>query len=174
MIATHPADEKNLDGYGSEPLTWERVMESIDKTGELDVLDAGGRYWLATTRADGRPHVVPVGIAWDEGTFYFSSGAGTQKSKDLARDPRCVITVAAPRTDIVAEGEARIIRDEAELRRIALLFDDWGPEVRDGAFWHEYSAPSAGPPPWDVYEMKPHTIYAFSTGEPHGATRWKL
>jgi nitroimidazol reductase NimA-like FMN-containing flavoprotein (pyridoxamine 5'-phosphate oxidase superfamily) len=174
MIAIHPADQKNLDGYGFEPLTWERVMESLDKTGGLDVLDAAGRFWLATTRTDGRAHVVPVGIIWDEGTFYFTSGAGTQKSKDLARDPRCVITVAAPRTDIVAEGEARIVRDEAQLRRIAVLFKDWGPEVRDGAFWHEYSAPSAGPPPWDVYEMKPQTIYAFSTGEPHGATRWRL
>lgn len=174
MIATHPADEKNLDGYGFAPLTWERVMESLDKVRDLDVLDGAGRFWLATTRTDGRPHVVPVGIVWDAGKFYFSSGAGTQKSKDLARDPRCVITVAAPRTDVVAEGEARIIRDETDLRRIAVLFDDWGPEVRDGAFWHEYSAPSAGPPPWDVYEMKPHTIYAFSTDEPHGATRWRL
>jgi PPOX class probable F420-dependent enzyme len=174
MIATHPADEKNLDGYGSEPLTWERVMESLAKTRDLDALDAAGRFWLATTRTDGRPHVVPVGIIWDDGTFYFTSGAGTQKSKDLARDPRCSITVAAPRTDVVAEGEARIVRDDEELRRIAVLFKGWGPQVRDGAFWHEYSAPSAGPPPWDVYEMKPHTIYAFSTGEPHGATRWRL
>ncbi len=74
----------------------------------------------------------------------------------------------------MAEGEARIVRDDAELRQIAELFKDWGPEVRDGAFWHEFSAPSAGPPPWDVYEVPPKTIYGLSTGEPHGATRWRL
>jgi hypothetical protein len=146
MIATRPADEKNLDGYGSPPLEWKRVTESLDKTRDLDALDAAARYWLATTGADGRPHVMPAGIVWDDGTFYFTSGAGTQKSKNLARDPHCVITVAAPRTDVVVEGEAKIVRDEAELSRIATLFSDWGPEVRDGAFWHEYSAPSAGPP----------------------------
>jgi PPOX class probable F420-dependent enzyme len=174
MIATHPADEKNLDGYGFAPLEWERVIESLAKTSELDALDAAGRFWLATTGPDGRPHVMPVGIVWNDGTFYFTSGAGTQKSKNLARDPHCVITVAAPQTDVVAEGEARIVRDDAELRQIAELFKDWGPQVRDGAFWHEFSAPSAGPPPWDVYEVVPTTIYALSTGEPHGATRWRL
>jgi PPOX class probable F420-dependent enzyme len=174
MIATHPADEKNLDGYGFAPLEWERVINSLDKTSGLDALDAAGRFWLATTGPDGRPHVMPVGIVWNDGTFYFTSGAGTQKSKNLARDPRCVITVAAPGTDVVAEGEARLVRDDAELRRIAELYTDWGPEVRNGAFWHEFSAPSAGPPPWDVYEMTPRTIYALSTAEPHGATRWRL
>jgi hypothetical protein len=99
---------------------------------------------------------------------------GTQKAKNLARDPRCTITVAAPETDVVVEGEARIVRDDAELQRIAKLFTDWGPEVRDGAFWHEYSAPSAGPPPWDVYEVTPKTIYGLATAEPYGATRWRL
>ena len=49
-----------------------------------------------------------------------------------------------------------------------------GSQVRDGAFWHEYSAPSAGPPPWDVYEITPTTIFAVATREPHGATRWRL
>jgi nitroimidazol reductase NimA-like FMN-containing flavoprotein (pyridoxamine 5'-phosphate oxidase superfamily) len=174
MIATHPADEKNLDGYGFAPLEWARVTASLDKTSELDALDAAGRFWLATTGPDGRSHVMPVGIVWHDGTFYFTSGAGTQKSKNLARDPHCVITVAAPGTDVVAEGEARIVKDDAELRQIAELFKDWGPEVRDGAFWHEFSAPSAGPPPWDVYEVVPKTIYGLSTGEPHGATRWRL
>jgi nitroimidazol reductase NimA-like FMN-containing flavoprotein (pyridoxamine 5'-phosphate oxidase superfamily) len=165
---------KNLDGYGAPPLEWERVIESLDKTRDLDAVDAAGRYWLATTRPDGRPHVMPVGIVWGDGRFYLVAGAGTQKAKNLARDPRCVVTVAAPRTDVVAEGEARIIRDEKELERIATLFSDWGPEVRDGAFWHEYSASSAGPPPWDVYEIIPTAIYGLSTDEPHGATRWML
>ncbi|HET6745169.1 MAG TPA: pyridoxamine 5'-phosphate oxidase family protein [Candidatus Limnocylindria bacterium] len=174
MIATHPADEKNLDGYGLPPLMWERVMESLEKTRSAEPGDGMGTYWVATTRPDGRAHVMPVGIVWDDGKFYLVSGAGTQKSKNLARDPHCVVTVSAPGTDIVVEGETRIIRDEDELRRIATLFTDWGPQVRDGAFWHEYSAPSAGPPPWDVHEITPKTVYAVATAEPHGATRWRL
>jgi hypothetical protein len=171
---TSPRETKNLDGYGSPPLEWERVIEGLDKTRELDVNDAAGRYWIATTRPDGRPHVMAVGIAWDDGSFYLVTGAGTQKGKNLAHDPRCVVSVAAPGIDIVAEGEAKTIRDEGELQRIATLFSDWGPQVRDGAFWHEFSALSAGPPPWDVYEITPTTVYAVASAEPHGATRWRL
>ena len=174
MIATHPADEKNLAGYGLGPLKWDRVIESLDKTRNLGPEDALGTFFVTTIRPDGRPHVMPVGIVWDDGKFYLVSGAGTQKSKNLAHDPHCVVSVSAPGTDVVAEGEARIIRDEDELKRIATLFSDWGPQVRDGALWHEYSAPSAGPPPWDVYEIRPTTIYAVATAEPHGATRWRL
>jgi nitroimidazol reductase NimA-like FMN-containing flavoprotein (pyridoxamine 5'-phosphate oxidase superfamily) len=171
---TSPRETKNLDGYGLPPLEWARVIEGLDKTRELDVNDAAGRYWIATTRPDGRPHVMAVGIVWDDGSFYLVTGAGTQKGKNLAHDPRCVVSVAAPGIDIVAEGEAKTIRDEGELQRIATLFSDWGPQVRDGAFWHEFSAPSAGPPPWDVYEITPTTVYAVATAEPHGATRWRL
>jgi hypothetical protein len=46
--------------------------------------------------------------------------------------------------------------------------------VRDGAFHHEFSAPSAGPPPWYLYEFTPATVYGFATAEPFGATRWRF
>jgi nitroimidazol reductase NimA-like FMN-containing flavoprotein (pyridoxamine 5'-phosphate oxidase superfamily) len=169
-----PRQTKNLDIYGSPPLEWERVVSALDQTDDLEISDSASHYWIATTRADGRPHVAGVGIVWEAGRFYMSSGAGTQKSRNLARDPRCTVSIAAPGIDIVAEGEARIIRDEDELQRIADLFGGWGPEVRDGAFWHEFSAPSAGPPPWDVYEITPTTLYAVASAEPFGATRWRL
>ncbi len=50
----------------------------------------------------------------------------------------------------------------------------WAPEVRDGAFQHEYSAPSAGPPPWYLYEFTPETVFGVATAEPYGATRWRV
>ncbi len=172
--APPPRETRNLDMYGAPPLEFERITKALDEIRDIDITDSASHYWIATTRADGRPHVMPVGIVWDAGRFYLVSGARTQKSKNLARDPRCVVTIAAPGIDIVAEGEARIVRDDTELQRIAELFSDWGPEVRNGAFWHEYSAPSAGPPPWDVYEITPTTLYGLAAAEPHGATRWRL
>ena len=62
--------------------------------------------------------------------------------------------------------------DTARLEEIAGLFAEWGPTVADGAFTHEYSAPSAGPPPWFVYEFTVEAAYAVATREPGGATRW--
>ncbi len=169
-----PRETKNLDIYGSPPLEWDRVVEALNTTRDLEVSDAASHFWIATTRPDGRPHVAGVGIVWDDGRFYLVTGPKTQKGRNLARDPRCTVSVAAPGIDIVAEGEAKIIRDEPELERIATLFSDWGPHVRDGAFWHEFSAPSAGPPPWDVYEIMPTTFYGVANAEPHGATRWRF
>ncbi|HET9879395.1 MAG TPA: pyridoxamine 5'-phosphate oxidase family protein [Candidatus Limnocylindria bacterium] len=171
---TAPRETKNLDGYGNPPLDWQRLIDALNAIRDLPVSDSASHYWIGTTRSDGRPHIMGVGIVWHDGRFYLVSGPRTQKSRNLARDPHCTVSVAAPGLDIVAEGEAKVIRDTGELERIATLFDDWGPQVRDGAFWHEFSAPSAGPPPWDVYEITPTTIYAVATAEPNGATRWRL
>ena len=173
-MAPTPRETKNLDIYGAPPLEWERVAAALDGIRDIPIDDSASHYWLGTTRPDGRPHLAGVGLVWDDGHFYLASGAGTQKSKNLAHDPRCTVSIAAPGYDIVAEGEARIVRDDAELHRIAELFSDWGPEVRDGAFWHEFSAPSAGPPPWDVYEITPTTFYAVGGSDPSGATRWRM
>lgn len=50
----------------------------------------------------------------------------------------------------------------------------WLATVPDGALYAEFSAPSAGPPPWDVYEVTPATVFALGTVEPYGATRWRF
>ena len=38
----------------------------------------------------------------------------------------------------------------------------------------EYSAPSAGPPPWWLFRIEPETVYAFGTDETGGATRYEV
>jgi hypothetical protein len=44
----------------------------------------------------------------------------------------------------------------------------------DRALTAEYSAPSAGPPPWFVYRLTARSATALATVEPHGATRWRF
>ncbi|HMG40433.1 MAG TPA: hypothetical protein VK611_03860 [Acidimicrobiales bacterium] len=95
-----------------------------------------------------------------------------RKAKNLALSPRCTLSVATQPFDITVEGQATIVTDEATLQRVAGLYAGWGPTVRDGAFYHEFSAPSAGPPPWYLYEVTPETVFAFGTAEPYGATRF--
>jgi Pyridoxamine 5'-phosphate oxidase len=177
-----PLSEKNIAGYGLPLLAWDRALERLQEEWKLQAPpELGGvpephAHWLATTRPDGRPHVVGIGAAWHDGHFYFTSGDGTRKAKNLARDPNCVITLAAKGVDITLEGKATKVTDEAKLGRLAGVFASggWAPEVRDGAFYHEYSAPSAGPPPWYVYEFTPETVFGLATAEPYGATRWRL
>jgi nitroimidazol reductase NimA-like FMN-containing flavoprotein (pyridoxamine 5'-phosphate oxidase superfamily) len=179
MAVKEPVAERNLDGYGAPPIPWARVRERLD-AGLTQAPGSGGparhTCWVATVRPDGRPHVVPVGVLWVDGRFYFNAGATTRKAKNLARNPHCVITVATNPFDLVVEGEAVKVTDEAKLQRIAEVYasQGWQATVRDGALSAEYSAPSAGPPPWEVYEVTPATVFALGTAEPYGATRWRF
>jgi hypothetical protein len=54
--------------------------------------------------------------------------------------------------------------------------EGWPARVDDTgtALTAEFSAPSAGPPPWHVYRLTPHRATALSTVEPGGATRWSF
>lgn len=163
-------EAKNLDIYGHEPLDWSRVLAQLERT------DYRATHWLATTGSEGRPHVAGVGAMWDGGKFYFTSGPGTHKSKNLARNRHCAIAVSMPDVDLVVEGTAAMVTDPATLTRLARRYaaQGWPAEARDGALTAPYSAPSAGPGPWDLYEFTPLFATAVATAEPHGATRWRL
>jgi hypothetical protein len=50
----------------------------------------------------------------------------------------------------------------------------WPAAVSGGAITAPYSAPSAGPPPWDLYAVTPATAFGAATAEPYGATRWRF
>ena len=161
-------DIKNLDRYGHEPLDWKRVLGQLERT------DYKATHWLATTSPDGRPHVAGVGAMWDGGKFYFTSWSGTRKSKNLARSHSCSIAVSMPDVDLVVEGTAAKVTEAATLTRLAKRYADqgWPAEARDGAITAPFSAPTAGPGPWDLYEFTLVKATAVATEEPHGATRW--
>jgi hypothetical protein len=170
-------EQKNLDIYGNKPIPWSRALEALE-TAPAKPEDTGGpnTYWLATTRPDKRPHVAGVGAIWLDGRFCFVSGAGTRKSRNLAANPNCVISVKLAGMDLVVEGTARVVTDEPTLQRLAKLYaaQGWPASVSGGAFTAPYSAPSAGPPPWNLYVMTPSTAFGVASVEPYGATRWRL
>jgi hypothetical protein len=179
MTRRHPEQQMNLDGYNAPPISWERVRDRLD-SGITQAPDTGGpnrhTIWLATVDPDGAPHVVPVGAFWDEGSFYFTSGPGTRKSKNLARSPECVMSVATGPFDITVEGRADRVTDLEDLERIAAIARDggWPARVENDAFTAEFSAPSAGPPPWYLYRVTAERVYAFGTAGPYGATRFSF
>ncbi len=165
-------DEKNLaDLYHHEPIPWSRALEALEST------DAQKETpFLATTRPDGRPHVAAIGALWVDGRFYFTSGTGTRKSRNLAENPNCVISVSLTGIDLVVEGTAAKVTDGETLQHLAERYaaQGWPASVKDGAFTAEYSAPSAGPPPWDLYVLTATTAFGVLTTEPGGATRWRF
>ena len=161
--------QKNLDIYGHAPIPWSRALTQLDA-------GSAKSFWLATVRPDGRPHVAGVGALWSDGKFYIVSGPETRKSQNLAENPDCVISMSLPDLDLVVEGTAVRVTDDATLRRIAERYaaQGWPARASDGALTAEYSAPSAGPPPWYLYVFTPITAFGVATAEPYGAMRWKF
>ena len=165
-------DTKNLDIYGNGPIPWSRPLAQLDAL----VTGPGTSVWLSTTRPDGRPHSAGVGAIWLDGRFYVVSGPGTQKSRNLAANPNAALCVSLAEIDLIVEGTAARVTDAATLARLAQRYNEQGWPVRaeGDAFVADYSAPSAGPPPWYLYEITPSTVYGVLSEAPGGATRWRM
>src|SRR5215475_10309795 len=175
-------DAVNLDtSHGAPPIEWPRV-ESRLAGGMTQAPGTGGpdrhTCWLATINSDGSPHVTGVGALWANGCFWFETGQHTRKGRNLARDPRCTHSMAAQEFDLVVAGEASLVTDPAVVADLAARWaaEGWPARADDTglALTAEYSAPSAGPPPWHVYRLTPRTATAVGTVDPGGATRWRF
>jgi general stress protein 26 len=132
----------------------------------LRVIDDAELFWLSTVRADGRPHVTPLPAVWQDGALHFCTGATEQKAVNLARNSHCALTTGtnAWKTglDVVVEGVARRVVDEARLVRLADAWaskygGDWRFEVANQAFQGEGGEAL-------VFEVVPSKALAFAKG----------
>lgn len=165
-----PISTTNLDRYGSAPLDWSRPRGILAE----DTPGADLTFFVATVRPDGRPHTAGVGAVWVDDALYFKSGPGTRKSRNLAENPACSVSVRLRGIDLTLEGEAHRVTEPSTLERVAAVYREGGwPATVDGdAFTAPYSAPSAGPAPWYLYRLAVHTAIGIAGAEPYGATRW--
>jgi PPOX class probable F420-dependent enzyme len=176
MEATNLADI-----YGTPLLDWAKIEERLGR-GLTQAPETGGpnrhTCWLATINRDGSPHVTGVGALWVDGAFWFETGEHTRKGRNIARDPRCTMSVATHEFDLVVEGNAHRVTEPATVAALAERWaaGGWPARVDDTGFalTAEYSAPSAGRPPWFVYRVTPHRATGLLTVEPGGATRWRF
>src|SRR5215210_1943358 len=97
---------------GLPPVDWATIIEKLH-AGSAPAPDAHNARttWLATLNEDGSAHVTAVGALWLDGTYWFQTGAGTRKSRNVARDPRCSIAVSIRDVEVVIEGEAVQVTD---------------------------------------------------------------
>lgn|SRR5512133_1218253 len=175
-------DATNLaDLYDLPLLDWSQIQARLDE-GIPQVPGSGGpnrhTCWLTTINADGSPHVTGIGALWADGSFWFETGERTRKGRNLAKDPRCALSVATHDFDLVVDGTADKITDQETVRAMAARWaaEGWPARVDDTgrALTADYSAPSAGPPPWFVYRLTAQKATALATIAPGGATRWRF
>jgi general stress protein 26 len=153
----------------SEPevtaVPWQEVEATLD---EAEI------FWLSTVRRDGRPHVAPLPAVWLDGALHFCTGAHEQKAKNIEHDARCALTTGVNKyregLDVVVEGSATRVSDDATLRRLATRWEEkigWHFEVRDGMFLDEGNVDHQAV----VYAVQPDKVLAFGKA-PYSQTRF--
>ena len=172
MADPEPASELLFGEDDATPMsTDEATVKSW--TDARTCLESAPKVWLSTVRPNGRPHVMPVLLVWVDHTPWFTTRPTSHKARNIAHNPRCVLTVASADLDLVVEGAATWAADESVLLRVASAFREkyeWELTVRDG-FVHDHGLP--GPPEYGFYRVTP--MRAFGYG-PDGltATRWRF
>ena len=69
-------------------------------------LEASLHYWLATTRPDGRPHVVPRWGVWIDGRFWYDGSVETVHVRNLHLNPTCVLHLEDGTRAVIVEGRS--------------------------------------------------------------------
>ena len=145
-----------------------------------DVLAVDGPQRRATARPlpsltlTGFGHVTPLPAIWLEGALHICVGRHEQKAKNLARDPRCVLTTGTNQLraglDVVVEGTAERVTDRSRLLRLAELWRaklDWHFEIGDGAFRDGAGRDGL------VFRLSPTKVLAFGKA-PFTQTRYRF
>lgn len=122
------------DGYGVPEgqdgmLAWEEVERRL-----VDSL----HYWMATTRPDGRPHVVPRWGAWIDGALYYDGSPETVHARNARANGACTLHIGDGREAITLDGSTSASKP---------VIDDFG-EVIAAEISRKYAdlgyAPEAG------------------------------
>jgi hypothetical protein len=153
------------------PTPWAVGLEQI--------IDAD-TFWLSTVRPDGRPHVTPLIAVWHGDAIWFTTGPDERKAKNLAENSSCALTTGRSDLvdgglDIVLEGTAEQVTNEAELEPIAEAFaakygtEIWNFVVRDGAFSDRDMGGRT-----IVFRVQPVRGLGFRKGETFSQTTWSF
>jgi nitroimidazol reductase NimA-like FMN-containing flavoprotein (pyridoxamine 5'-phosphate oxidase superfamily) len=139
------------------------------------VLEHAELYWLSTVRADGRPHVTPLIGVVEDGAVHFCTGLREQKARNLEHRNQVALTTGnntwAQGLDVVVEGTAVRVTDQAALQRLADAF-----EAKYGSVWHfdvTDDGFGTGEDTAAVFRIEPAKVLAFAK-EPHGQTSYRF
>ncbi len=137
------------EGEGLLPWSWaaERLAQARN-------------YFLATTRPDGRPHVMVVWGLWLDDAFLFSTGRESRKGRNLAANPNCVVCPDDGEEAVIVEAVVDEVTDRAALARFAAEYQKK----------YEWDVSSMSEP---VFAARPRVVYGqIEKTFTKSATRW--
>ena len=130
-------------------------------------LTSSRNYWVVSLWPDGRPHAMPVWGLWHEGALWFSSSKGSRKARNLAADPRCVVTTEDAADPVVMEGSAELVTEPEALATILAL--------ENAKYDTNYTIELLDPDVNCVYRVRPRWAFGLRHGDFTGSpTRWTI
>lgn len=138
-------------------LSWSYVTQRLEKA---------RNYWIATTRPDGRPHVVPVWGIWNDDAFYFGGEPTTRWVRNILTNPFVALHLEDGEQVVIVEGKVeKCVPDSGLAVRLAR------------ASAEKYAVTSDSPDSSEVAEdtlcLRPQIVLAW-THFPEDATRWRF
>ena len=77
-------------------------------------LESAPVYWIASTRPDGRPHVIPRDGTWVDGGLYYGGSPKTVHSRNISKNPEVVVHIGDGQEAIIVEGAIEIEKPSEE------------------------------------------------------------
>ena len=114
-------------------------------------------FWIATTNADGRPHLVQQWAVWIDQQLFFEGSERTGWARNLARDPRISFGMQSGNSAAYGDGTAEVIRGvpTALARRIAAQYGaKYGPGFKYRPKAEQYASGHA-------FRVRPEKLIAF-------------
>jgi pyridoxamine 5'-phosphate oxidase-like protein len=97
------------------PEEYGRSATKLDWAAVRAELERAERYWISTTRPDGRPHVVPVDGIWMEDLWYYGGSEKTVHHRAVSANPNVVIHLEDAMRAVIVEGEVRVTKPSASV-----------------------------------------------------------
>jgi hypothetical protein len=105
-----------MPGYGISPANAEGDL--LPWSWAVQRLEQARNYWVASSGPDGSPHLAAVWGVWVDDAFHFSTGGRSRKARNLATDPRCVVSPEQAEEAVVLEGVAEPVTGQGDLARV--------------------------------------------------------
>ncbi len=65
--------------------------------------------WLASVRADGRPHLVPIWFVLHEARLYLCTTPNSVKTRNITAHPRVALALEGGSSPVICEGHAQLL-----------------------------------------------------------------
>jgi general stress protein 26 len=90
-------------------------QQSLQWTDVESKVAAASVYWIASTRPDGRPHVIPRDGMWLDGTLYYGGSPQTVHYRNITQNPHVAVHIGDGHEAIILEGVVEIHKPTEEM-----------------------------------------------------------